>query len=138
MVTLFEKQEYVDVISILDNLYTWVACNMGITSNPRTFIHFSLEAMKRLEDTGKPNLVFKFCQGLAVDRPNNAGPLIPIDRMPFGLMQYSIEFFTCTNVMQVCVTVRLSSLSKEIVSWGSRAVNHLSMNLIEEEEEAKS
>ena len=63
-----------------------------------------MDAMKRLEDNSRPNLVLKFCQGLAMDRPNNAGPLIPIHRMPFALIQDCIEFFTCTNVMQIGVT----------------------------------
>ena len=116
LVVFFEKQEYVDVIDILDKLYTWAACKIGITSNPRTFVQLSMDAMKRLEDNSKPNLVLKFCQGLAMDRPNNAGPLIPIHRMPFGLIQYCIEFFTCTNVMQVGVTISLLSFLREKLS----------------------
>ena len=75
-----------------------------------------MNAMKRLEDNSKPNLVLKFCQGLARDRPNNAGQLIPIHRMPFGLIQYCIEFFTCTNVMQVGVTISLLSFLCEELS----------------------
>ena len=98
---LFEQKEFVDVIAILDKLYTWVACKKGIASNPRSFIQLCLGAMKRLEDNNNVNLVFKFCQGLALDRPDKSGPLIPIHRMPFGLMQYCIEFFICKNVMQV-------------------------------------
>lgn len=100
LMNLFE-QEGVDVIAILDKLYIWVANKKGITSNPRTFVQLSLDAMKRLEGNSKANLVFKLCQGLALDRPDKSGPLIPIHRMPFGLMQHCIEFFTCTNVMQV-------------------------------------
>ena len=38
LVVFFEKQEYVNVIDILDKLYTWAACKIGITSNPRTFV----------------------------------------------------------------------------------------------------
>ena len=91
----------IEVLTKLPKVYTWAACKIGITSNPRTFVQLSMDAMKRLEENSKPNLVLKFCQGLAMDRPNNAGPLIPIHRMPFGLIQYCIEFFTCTNVMQV-------------------------------------
>ena len=116
LVLFFEKQKYVDVIDIMDKLYTWAAHKIGITSNPRTFVQLSLDAMKRLEDNSKPNLVLKFCQGLVIDRPNNAGPLIPIHRMPFGLIQYCIEFFTCTNVMQVSLTISLLSFLCEELS----------------------
>ena len=94
---MFEKKEVLDVIAVVDKLYTWIACKKGLTSNPKSFIQLSLEAMKRLEDHNKANLVFKFCQGLALDRPDKSGPLIPIHWMPFGLMQHCIEFFTCTN-----------------------------------------
>ena len=105
LVAFFEKLEYADVLGILDKLYTWAALKIGISSNLQTFVQLSMDAMKRLEENSKPNLVLKFCQGLAMDRPNNAGPLIPIHRMPFGLIQYCIEFFTCTNVMQVGGTI---------------------------------
>ena len=89
------------VMSIMDDLSVWFAGIKGIVSYPKNFVQMSLAAMKRLEANGKSNLVYKFCQGLAFDRPDKSGPLIPINRMPFGLIEYCIEFFTCTNVMQV-------------------------------------
>ena len=110
LLAVFEKQEYLHVVAILDKLYVWSAGKMGITSNPRTFVQLSLEAMRRLEDNNKVNLVFKFCQGLALDRPDKSGPLMPINRMPFGLVQYCIEFFTCTNIMQVIIIPRRASI----------------------------
>ena len=39
----------------------------------------------------------------SVKRAGKAGkPLMPLDRMPFGLIEYQLEFFTATNIMQVC------------------------------------
>ena len=77
----------------MDDLSVWFAGIKGIVSYPKNFV--------QIEANGKSNLVYKFCQGLAFDRPDKSGPLIPINRMPFGLIEYCIEFFTCTNVMQV-------------------------------------
>eukprot|EP00058_Branchiostoma_floridae_P027248 XP_002612739.1 hypothetical protein BRAFLDRAFT_97281 [Branchiostoma floridae] len=37
------------------------------------------------------------------NRPGTDEPLMPLERMPFGLVQYQIDFFTCTNVQQVKV-----------------------------------
>lgn len=51
LVVFFEKQEYADVIDILDKLYTSPACKIGIKSNPQTFVQLSMDAMKRLQDT---------------------------------------------------------------------------------------
>ena len=56
-------------------------------SYPKNFVQMSLSAMKTLEANGKSDLVYKFCQGLAFDGPDKSGPLIPINRMPFGLIQ---------------------------------------------------
>ena len=76
---------HIEVLTNLPKVYTWAACKIGITSNPRTFVQLSMDATKRLEDNSKPNLILKFCQELrAFSRPNNAGPLIQLHRMPFG------------------------------------------------------
>ena len=48
-----EKQEYVDVMDILDS------CIPGQLA--RSLLQLSLNAMKRFEDNRKPNLVSKFC-----------------------------------------------------------------------------
>ena len=98
---LLLEQPELDVLAITDQLYALVAEKMGLTSTVLGFVRLSLEAMRRLELNDKVNLVIKFSQGFANERPDNSGPLIPLHRMPFGLLQYCIEFFTCTNVMQV-------------------------------------
>lgn len=51
LVVFFEKQEYADVIDILDKLYTSAACKISIKSNPQTFVQLSMDAMERLQDT---------------------------------------------------------------------------------------
>ena len=96
----FDKHTNLDVLSIIEQLYACLATKMGIASTVLSFMR-PLEAMRRR--TNKVNLVVKFCQGLVLDRPDKSGPLIPLHRMPFGLLQYCIEFFTCTNVMQVII-----------------------------------
>lgn len=97
----FFDEKSVDAMSIMEELYAWQAKKMGVSSSVLGFVQLSLKAMRRLEVNGKVNLVVKFCQCLANDRPDKSGPLVPLHRMPFGMIQYCIEFFTCTNVMQV-------------------------------------
>lgn len=72
---------------LLDKLYLSAAKAVGIDSNPADFVSMSLSAMVRLQTTGKSNLVFKLCQGFAFDWPDKSGPLIPMNRMPFGMLQ---------------------------------------------------
>ena len=101
LLTLFTEVKDLDTLSIIEQLYSWLASKNALESNILGFAQLSLTAMKRLETSNKVNLVIKFCQMLANDRPEKSGPLIPLNRMQFGLLQYCIEFFTCTNVMQV-------------------------------------
>ena len=97
LLTLFTEVKDLDTLSIIEQLYSWLASKNALESNILGFAQLSLTAMKRLETSNKVNLVIKFCQMLANDRPDKSGPLIPLDRMAFGLLQYCIEFFTCTN-----------------------------------------
>ena len=108
LVQLFIKfldEDCIDALCTLEDLYAWLAEKMEVSSLVHGFIQLSLQAMKRLEVNGKSNLVIKFCQCLANDRPDKSGSLMPMHRMPFGLIQHCIEFFTCTNVMQVTLLI---------------------------------
>ena len=78
---------HIEVLTKLPKVYTWAACKIGITSNPPAFVQLSMDALKGLEENSKPNLILRFCQELALPRPNNAGPLIQLHRMRFGLIQ---------------------------------------------------
>ena len=111
----FLDQVCVDALCTLEDLYAWLAKKMEVSSSVHGFIQLSLQAMKRLEVNGKSNLVIKFCQCLANDRPDKSGSLMPMHRMPFELIQHCIEFFTCTNVMQVTLIFNLSFL--DILFW---------------------
>ncbi|XP_048587841.1 uncharacterized protein LOC125570328 isoform X1 [Nematostella vectensis] len=55
--------------------------------------------MKNLQMQGKPNLVYKWCQCL-----HGVNRSLQLDRMPFGMIQYRIEFFSCTHIAQISVS----------------------------------
>ena len=114
LLRLFNEVKDLNTLSIIEQLYSWLASKNGLESNVLGFVQLSLAAMKRLEASNKVNLVIKFCQMLANDRPDKSGPLIPLDRMLFELLQYCIEFFTCNNVMQVSY---LSWAVFELLTW---------------------
>lgn len=89
-------------MKFLDELYMHLAVSTGITSNPRNFGSISIKAMARLQSAKKPNLVYKFSEMLTAQKSLNVTePVIKLDRMPFGLLDYTIQFFTCPNVRQV-------------------------------------
>lgn len=78
-----------------------LAVKNGIDTNPADFASQSIRAMKRLQEHGKNNLLYKFAFCIANTRPGSDVPLFPLKRMPFGLVEYQIEFFSATNIAQV-------------------------------------
>ena len=88
---MFSALEKEIKIAILDKLFSDLFHSVGLIGNCSNFVNLSIEAMKVLQDAKKHNLVYKW------------SPLIPLNRMPFGLIEYQLEFFTATNVMQVGV-----------------------------------
>ena len=91
---------------LVDAMYFALALKQNIGTNPKDFASLSLKAMKLLERNKKPNLLYHFAQCICYTRPKESDDepdvaLMPMDRMPFGLIEYQIEFFSCSNVKQV-------------------------------------
>jgi hypothetical protein len=93
-----------------------LAMSNGLCSNPKHFVSNSIKAMKKLSSNDKPNLVYKFRQMLNLQKASNPmEPVIQLDRMPFGLLEYVIQFFTAININQV-QSMQLFDLSSATVS----------------------
>ena len=57
--------------------------------------------MELLKQNNKNNLLYKFAYALCSTKPDTNEPVFPMDRMPVALVEYQIEFFSCTHVKQV-------------------------------------
>lgn len=89
-------------ISLLDKLFVKVAYTTPLTtkSDLNGFVQHSLTAMKNLKDNKQANALSKFARVLSVKRPDGR-TLFPMDRMPWGLVLYQIEFFDSFHINQV-------------------------------------
>lgn len=85
---------------LLNSLFLQRATDHGIDSNPGDFATVSLRAMLTLQQNAKPNLVYKWSRCLHNEEEKSS---LDFERMPFGLIQYCMEFFSCTHVSQVCL-----------------------------------
>ena len=90
-----------DSILVLNECFQVTAEKMGIETNVLDFPHLSLKSMKTLQDLGKTNTIYNLSKVVGEPRPDGSGTLIPLKRMPFGMVQYIIDFFASTNIMQV-------------------------------------
>ena len=71
---------------------------------PLDFMSLSLKAMDNLKASGRRNVLYELALGLGSLRPDGT-PLFPMDRMPMGLLEYMVNFFTSSNISEVSVSV---------------------------------
>ena len=89
-------------LSELANLaFLELATRNGIDTNPADFATLAVKGMKTLKNNNKGNLIYKLAMCIAKTRPSTGQSLFPLDRMPFGLVEFQIEFFSATNIMGV-------------------------------------
>lgn len=63
---------------------------------PQDTVRIIADAMKNLQDNGKPNLVYYLGKCLAPGKEGQSA--LPMDRMPYGLLSHNIMFFGSENV----------------------------------------
>ncbi|XP_061170730.1 uncharacterized protein LOC133180178 [Saccostrea echinata] len=86
----------------LDKLFITAAKCERVT-HVETFPSLAMEAMKMLKEKGKSNVLRDFARCLGLKRPESNEPLMPVDRMPFGLIQHQIQFFCASDVRQISI-----------------------------------
>lgn len=98
------------VVSYADHLFFILASREQLPGPPQDFAGLALKAMVRLHGHHKPPLIYNFAKCIGVDRPESNESLMPLNRMPFGLIEYQIQFFACPNTNQVFLLVLLHLL----------------------------
>lgn len=90
------------LLQLTDKLFGDLAVSYKIYFNVTNFCALALDAMLLLQQNNKSNLLYKFASALTAKHPDTKECILQMNRMPFGLLQYQIEFFSCTNISQVC------------------------------------
>ena len=65
---------------------------------PDGYISHSLAAMKRLQQAGRSNILALLAKAFGLTRSDGVESLMPIHRMPVGLIEYTARFFTSNSV----------------------------------------
>ena len=78
---------------------------------PDDFVYICLKAMECLSQVGRQNVVYGLVQGLGTMREDNSDSQFPVLRMPMGILEYMISFYSANIINQVCPTVLLIKYS---------------------------
>ena len=89
------------LLTVADSLVCCAASKTGLSWNVKGFLDIACRAMLELEAHDKPNVVYFLCHCIADKKEDGKTPIMPWDRMPFGLIQYQLQFFSATHICQV-------------------------------------
>ena len=88
--------------SVLSKLFSkFLKQNSSIGSLPGDFLELALKGMVHLKNCNRSNVIYLLVKALGTMRPNQSDSLLPSKRMPMGLIEYAVMFFTSSSTRQV-------------------------------------
>lgn len=101
---LMSQQEFISMdhnkqLNFLSDMY--LQWNTQIRVPSSDFIHLALYGMERLHKTGRMNVIYLIAKALSTTCPDGSDSLLPTSRMPIGLVEHIVNFFTATAVQQI-------------------------------------
>ena len=67
------------------------------------FLQLVFSAMQHLKKNGRSNLVYQLCKCVGTMRSDGSDSLLPVKRMPTGLIEYVLNFYSAQTVTKVSV-----------------------------------
>ena len=92
----------INELKIISDLYkSYVTSNSDVVI-PDDFLVLAQSAMEHLKLCGRSNVLYNLAKALGTKREDHSDTLLPVKRMPMGLIEHCVNFF-CSNHQQVSV-----------------------------------
>ena len=86
-------------LAVLTQLFRKV-CEYPVETD---FLQLAFSAMQHLKKNGRSNLVYQLCKCVGTMRSDGSDSLLPVKRMPTGLIEYVLNFYSAQTVTKVSV-----------------------------------
>lgn len=90
-----------DQLSFISKLFQKHVLSCSGVIIPSDFLQLSLAAMLKLSEAGRTNVVYNLVKAIGTKRPNSDESRLPVTRMPMGLLEHCVNFYSSTRVQQV-------------------------------------
>ena len=98
----FASMDPVEQLNLLSDVFTlYLQQHTHIQVPPSDFIHLAIQGMERLHKAGWKNVIYLMAKALGTACPDSSDSLLPTSRMPMGLVEHIVNFFTATSLQQV-------------------------------------
>lgn len=95
------KLESEQQVYVISQLFSYFSLNNSRLIVPGDFLFLAQRAMRELKGAGRSNVVYNLVKAIGTKRPDGSDSLLPVRRMPMGLLEYCGIFFTSTRLEQV-------------------------------------
>ena len=70
---------------------------------PKDFLNVTVEGIRHLNRNGRSNVIYLLAKALGTMRSDGSDSLLPTKRMPMGLIEHIVNFFTVDAINKVCL-----------------------------------
>ena len=88
-------------LELLSELFSLLVRQSSVPILPSNFLELVVKGMKRLHDGGRSNVIYLLAKALGTTRSDGSDSLLPVSRMPMGLLEYMVNFFTASSTNKV-------------------------------------
>lgn len=97
LVNLTVKEQF----KVLTKLFSALLQKSSTCVCPDDFLELSANGMAHLHNCQRSNVIYRMSQALGTMRPDLSDSLLPAKRMPLGLIEHSVNFFTAEHINEV-------------------------------------
>ena len=94
----FEQLPVGEQVTVIESLFAITRKAANIKPTPTGFVTDSISVMQHLQENQKTNVLAGTAYVLGSMRPDHSDSLLPIQRMPFGLIEHCINFYSAKSL----------------------------------------
>lgn len=90
-------------LSVLSQLFVDYIHLHACSRVPEDFLNVTVEGIRHLSRNGRSNVIYLLAKALGTMRSDGLDSLLPTKRMPMGLIEHIVNFFTVDAINKVCL-----------------------------------
>ena len=92
-------------VAVLSELFSAYLRHCNLQAVEPEFLELAARGMQHLHEKGRTNVIYSMVKAVGTMHSDGSDSLLPAERMPMGLIEYAVNFFTASSVQKVNINV---------------------------------
>ena len=92
-------------VAVLSELFSAYLRHCNVQEVEPEFLELAARGMQHLHEKGRTKVIYSMVKAVGTMRSDVSDSLLPAERMPMGLIEYAVNFFTASSVQKVNINV---------------------------------